>query len=226
MDGDSVTFEQSADIADLAAAISKAQAEIGTVPNGREVKAGKYEFTYAKLSSVWETLRPILGKHDLAVIQSPARVGGRVEVTTQIIHASGQWIRGRMSMPSPDGPQDIGKVITYAKRYALSAMLGVATDDMSDDDGASMQRKMDRDNARKTPAVKTNRPDAVEAFRSVGVLPRHLETYLGHSLENITDEEAAELRSYWTAIRAGNEEAREELCGPSPAKRMEEELSA
>lgn len=118
----------------LAAALVALQADIGNI------KATStnpfYESKYADLASIIREVRPLLAKHGLAVIQ-----GAEGEVlTTRVIHESGQWMEStlNLSVPKWTNPQDVGKAMTYGRRYGLAAMLCVAQED---DDGNSLAKK-------------------------------------------------------------------------------------
>ncbi len=89
---------------------------------------------YASLAAIWTTIRPILSKHGLAVLQSPGRyVDGAIEVTTRLADKSGEWYEDTVQIPvEKPSAQGVGGAITYAKRYALSAMLGIVTDEDTD----------------------------------------------------------------------------------------------
>jgi hypothetical protein len=96
-----------------------------------------FKSKYADLSSVWDACRGALTRNELAVVQTPSCVideaGCLVNVTTMLVHSSGQWIRDMVSMkPKENSPQGVGSTITYARRYALAAIAGVAPED---DDG-------------------------------------------------------------------------------------------
>jgi hypothetical protein len=108
---------------DLAAALSKAQAQI---TGARKDSANPFfKSKYADLASVWDACRKPLTDNGLAVIQAPSTLGA-VGVTTMLLHSSGQWIAAHLSAdPKDRGPQAIGSVITYLKRYALSGFAGV-----------------------------------------------------------------------------------------------------
>lgn len=97
-----------------------------------------FKSRYADLASVWEACRESLTGNGCAVIQSPeTEITGTpelpvvmVSVVTRLCHASGQWIEGKVTASLPDGkPQAVGSAITYLRRYALAAMVGVAPED-------------------------------------------------------------------------------------------------
>lgn len=90
---------------------------------------------YATLADILNEVRPVMAKHGLSFIQIPSGDGSMVVLTTLILHESGEWIEPdpifmRVEKPTAQG---IGSSITYARRYALSSILGVASED--DDDG-------------------------------------------------------------------------------------------
>jgi hypothetical protein len=88
--------------------------------------------------SVWAACRGPLAANGLAVIQVAAADGAQVTVTTILTHASGQWLRGAVTANARGpGPQEIGSAVTYLRRYALAAMVGVAAGD--DDDAEAAQ---------------------------------------------------------------------------------------
>jgi hypothetical protein len=94
-----------------------------------------FKSRYADLSSCWAAARGPLTANGLGVIQTTeiGEAGVPVIVTT-LVHKSGQWIRGRLSMaPAKADPQGVGSAITYGRRYGLCAMLGIVSD--ADDDG-------------------------------------------------------------------------------------------
>lgn len=115
----------------LAEALAKAQREI---QNAAKDKANPYfKSKYADLASVWEACREPLTKNGLAVIQKARATEGGIEVETMLVHSSGQFVTETLSLPVVKADaQGIGSAITYARRYALSAMVGVAPED---DDG-------------------------------------------------------------------------------------------
>ena len=128
---------QSENINDLAAALAKAQSEVGTVH--KDASNPYFKSTYATLAAVWESVRPVLSKHGLSVVQMPSHDERGYYVETQLMHSSGQWIRSRTYMkPAKDDPQGVGSAITYARRYALQAIAMICPDD--DDGEAAMGR--------------------------------------------------------------------------------------
>ncbi|MGI6405521.1 MAG: ERF family protein [Syntrophaceticus sp.] len=98
-----------------------------------------YSSKYVPLSCLLDHVKPLLVKHGLAVMQIPGGDGKTVSVTTLILHTSGEWLEADplvLPLAKPD-PQGAGSAITYARRYALSAVLGIASDDDDDANIAS-----------------------------------------------------------------------------------------
>lgn len=118
-------------IAKLIEALAKAQGEI--VSAKKDTSNPFFKSKYADLASVWDAIRAPLSTNGLAVVQTTSSTETSVTVNTMLAHASGEWIRGSLTMkPTKADPQGIGSAITYARRYALASMCGVAPED---DDG-------------------------------------------------------------------------------------------
>ena len=99
-----------------------------------------FKSKFTTLDSLIQHTRPHLAKYGLALIQGvgTASNDGKVAIDTRLIHSSGQWIESHSEIDQGKaGPQQAGAAITYAKRYAWSAMLGIAAD--TDDDGNAAQ---------------------------------------------------------------------------------------
>ncbi len=157
----------------LAAALVAAQRVVTTAK--RDSTNPHYGSRYADLASVWEACRDPLTSHGIAVVQIPSADGNRVTVTTLLVHASGARLEGALTMTAKDAsPQAIGSAITYARRYALMAMVGIAPED---DDGEAAQpartapaAEPRHETARPTPAPTPIRAEEiVDGLRVVGV---------------------------------------------------------
>ena len=124
---------ESPTIGKLIMALAKAQGLIKAAP--KDTTNTYFKSKYADLASVWEACREPLAKNGLAVIQRPNPTNGdTISLTTILAHESGEWIRGTLIMrPVKNDPQGLGSCLTYARRYALSAMVGICSEE--DDDG-------------------------------------------------------------------------------------------
>jgi len=123
---------QSESIANLAKALSIVQ---GKLTYAKKDSANPFfKSKYADLESVWDACRDLLSANGLAVVQLPGEYfEGTMALTTIITHSSGEWISQQMSLPvtKPDA-QGAGSALTYMRRYALAAVVGVV---QADDDG-------------------------------------------------------------------------------------------
>lgn len=122
---------ESQQLNELATALSKAQSRIRAAV--KDAENPHFRSSYADLASVWDACREALTTNGLAVTQCLMGVKEVCLVTT-LLHASGQFVRSVYPVnPVKPDPQGYGSAITYARRYALAAIVGVAPDD--DDDG-------------------------------------------------------------------------------------------
>ena len=132
-------MKKSEEIKELAIALSKFQGEVENPKNIAENPF--FRSKYAPLETVLNTVRPILSKHGLSIIQIPSSEGQNVTITTTLIHSSGEWIESVPLSLKMDKvtAQGAGSAITYARRYAVSAILGISSED--DDDGNNAEPK-------------------------------------------------------------------------------------
>lgn len=130
--------KQSDEIDQLAAALVAIQAEVPAIP--KDATNPFFKSKYADLPIVMETAQPIVTKHGVAVSQDPDFDGTHDLLTTTLMHTSGQWKQAtmRLHLPKAD-PQGQGSALTYARRYAYMAALGLVAD--QDDDGSAASRK-------------------------------------------------------------------------------------
>lgn len=126
-------IEQSASVSKLFAALVAAQAEMRNPP--KDSINPHFKSRFADLATVLDTVKPVLAKHRLGVVQMPCEVEGvGPALATMLIHESGEYVRSTIGLrPVKASPQDTGSAMTYARRYGLQAVLGITADD--DDDG-------------------------------------------------------------------------------------------
>jgi ERF superfamily len=128
-------------VAALASALAKAQAELAnpeksltaTIRSGRPGERER-TFRYAPLSSGLDIVRKTLGKHEIATVQTTAvdSAALTVTLTTMLAHASGEWIASDWPVcpiAETANPQRMGAALTYARRYALFTLVGIAGED-------------------------------------------------------------------------------------------------
>src|ERR1700694_1252559 len=127
-------------VAAIATALAKAQTElsnpekamIGTVYTNRS--DSPQSFRYASLSSGLDIVRKTLGGHQIAIAQTTDidRANGTVNLTTILLHTSGEWISSDWpvcQLSEASAPRRMGAALTYARRYALFTMVGIAGED-------------------------------------------------------------------------------------------------
>jgi hypothetical protein len=128
-------------IAALAAALAKAQMALtnpeksltGTLPGNRADEPGR-TFRYASLSSGLDIVRKVLGQHEIATLQTTVidQDIQTVSLTTVLAHASGEWIASDWpvcTLSEMATPRRMGAALTYARRYALFTLVGIAGED-------------------------------------------------------------------------------------------------
>jgi hypothetical protein len=123
----------------IAAALAKAQGELTNPEKSltasiRSPREGEKTFRYASLASGLEIVRKSLGQHEIATIQTTAidQDSGQIRLTTLLAHASGEWISSDWpvcAISEIAAPHRMGAALTYARRYALFALVGIAGED-------------------------------------------------------------------------------------------------
>ena len=128
-------------VAALVSALAKAQAQLinpeksltATIRSGRPGE-GERSFRYAPLASGLDIVRKRLGQHEIATVQTTAidKETGVVNLSTVLAHASGEWIASDWpvcAVAETANPQRMGAALTYARRYALFTLVGIAGED-------------------------------------------------------------------------------------------------
>ncbi|MBS4535966.1 ERF family protein [Clostridium sp. D2Q-14] len=140
-------MNKSESIKNLAIALSKFQSEIKNPAN--TATNPFFKSKYAPLNDVLNLIRPILSKYGLSIMQAPAGDGEKIVVTTLLLHESGEWIEPDPLILKADKAtaQGAGSAITYARRYALSAILGISSEDDDDGNNAEPKKKNASSNA-------------------------------------------------------------------------------
>ncbi len=117
---------------EITKALSKFQGTITGVPKGN--KNPFFNSRYADLDAVWDVVRKPLADNGLAVVQTTYEQGDKLYLLTTLLHISGECLTTYLPInPKANEPQAVGSALTYARRYSMSAILGVSADE--DDDG-------------------------------------------------------------------------------------------
>lgn len=128
-------------IADLTKALVQVQKSLTTAKKNAENPF--FRSKYADLAAIWEVCREPLAENGLAVTQLPTILDdGTQTLTTMLLHESGEWLTSVLKiLPNkPNDPQAVGSAITYARRYALAAIVGVTVEGEDDDAQAASQK--------------------------------------------------------------------------------------
>ncbi len=181
------------DLKELGKALAVAQGELKNPHKSKTAKVrmksgGDFTYQYADIADGLDVIRPCLSKHGLSLLQVPLIRGDTLMLITRILHASGQWIEGeypvaRIAMSH----QDMGAAMTYARRQAAFAMVGIAGDE--DTDGlpqsyaqpsppnAQARRAYAQPSARVTPETMSRQQNVppTPAQKTGGITPKDME---------------------------------------------------
>ena len=139
------TVRRSETTAALAGALAKAQGSMANPTKDSENPHFKSRF--ADLATVRNAVIPALSANGLAVIQLPTEMpDGRPALVTILLHMSGEWVETMTLLrQGQNTPQGVGAALTYARRYALQSIAGVAAEDDDDGNAATSSRRLARD---------------------------------------------------------------------------------
>jgi hypothetical protein len=123
----------------LIEALLEVQKALPKIVKGNKVNAGAMKYAYADLTDVTEALMPVLTSHGLVFMAMPTVTELGHVLHYKLAHESGECVEGFYPLPVNVRSQELGSAITYARRYALCAVTGVAPVG-DDDDGAKAQK--------------------------------------------------------------------------------------
>ena len=153
------TVRMSKSISALTTALSVAQGQMKPAEKGSVNP--HFKSKYADLASIIDSAKESLAKNGLSICQSPSGNPPYVKITTILMHKSGEWISGELTMKAnSDTPQNMGAAITYAKRYALAAMLNIPAEEDDDGNAASAPSSSPRQSA--LPVSSSDNPGDVQ----------------------------------------------------------------
>lgn len=167
----------------LSQALVKFQSQLK--PVNKDSENPFFKSHYADLSSILQSVMPLLSANGLALVQPMKVQDGHTILITKLIHESGESIESEMILPPHADPQKYGSLISYYKRYQLQALLGVSTKD--EDDDANYVSSLVSNNTQRASVGAANNSLASDAQKSL--LKR-----LGIQFnDNITKNEASKL---------------------------------
>jgi hypothetical protein len=204
----------------LVAALAAFQADLPAIIKGEEAevetKTGrKYRYRFADLADVSAVVLPRLGEVGLAWMTRPTVIDGRFVLAYELMHTSGDSRTGEYPLPAQGLPQELGSAITYARRYTLCCVTGVAPD--RDDDGAAAQRPY-------TEEGRTyGRGFDAEPEREVEPTPQQASRYDSLSMAVEIADSAEHLTAVWDMVKA---EYREGLLHTRQANALKAAIGA
>lgn len=208
-------MQKSDDISLLASALAKAMPKVKTAL--MDSVNPFFKSKYADLGAVLGAVKEALEANKLCCPQFPDHLGQEPALTTMLIHESGQWLSGTYPLMVTDKehtPQGYGSALTYARRYGLSAVLGVIAD--TDDDG----------NAASKPAKPTAAKDpvAAEVYAPVTVSALTPKVWLENSALDVKVMGRAELDDFCS--KQADRMARVRTLNPAPHKALVDAIKA
>lgn len=152
-------YQQTASIGNIADALSKTQGMIRAAVKG--ARNPHLQTMYADLAAIWDAAREPLSKNGLSVIQPVMSTGENITIKTILAHSSGEWISAEFTVKTTGVGnektmpiQRMGAAITYARRYGLSSMIGITSDE--EDDGAGVAQPATQTQRHTPPATPAN----------------------------------------------------------------------
>lgn len=155
----------------IAPALVKAQAEIKPIVKDSTNPA--FRSKYTSLDAIMEVIRPVMAKHGLFIVQSVLdTIDGEhstsIVVESRVIHSSGEWIAGVVQVPvMQQTSHGFGSALSYGRRYGLSALLSLASDEDDDGNGAIGQQPQARQQIKPGPAQQTTLKKLVQTPKPI-----------------------------------------------------------
>ncbi len=213
-------MKTSTECTNLFKSMISASSELGNVAKTKQA----YSYKYAPFDSIIDMLRLVLPKHKLWFTQDVSTDGDKYLLETLVIHESGEWMKSEMVMTDTEmskcnATQQLGASITYFKRYILSAIFGIATDEDVDGNVEAFQRKQEvkanapgtkkADEPKATKQTKTERPEAERAFDA----RNYTVTIMAHRLEQ-GETSAAVLKDFADILKTDELRSPEKITDP------------
>lgn len=186
----------SPEISKLAEALAKAQGAIGIVEKNKTANAGSYKYEYADLSAMWDAIREPLSQNGLSLTQHFVEEPPVIHLITVLMHSSGQWMKSFLKIQAGNLEiQKLGSAMTYKRRYALSAILGLAASKEDDDGKAANDAKpLEQPEPKKPEFLPKDIADFIEKEIELFIAPKDtkgewkksiLQYYKASSFENV-----------------------------------------
>jgi hypothetical protein len=187
-------------INELATALAKAQAEISNAKF--DSTNPHFKSRYATLAAVRDSVTPALAANGIALVQATITMTDGLHLTTRLVHSSGQWIESSYPLINDPGkPQIMGSALTYARRYSISALCNIASEE---DDDAEAAQDAGKQNGNGFPAgnpsAKTYKPPPT-ATTPKAMEARHNNDMYSQFQREIDDLRTKEQGHKWRSMR-------------------------
>jgi hypothetical protein len=190
-------MNQSEQVDQLNTALATAQGQMQSAKFNRQNP--HFRSKYADLASIWDAIREPLTKNALSVTQTTHLSDGAFTLTTVLRHASGQWVSSEYPLPTNAKPQEYGAALTYARRYSLSAIVGIAADE--DDDAESIKEAPVKISERAKPVPPSKAAEALVGMVTMSHGGPGTETKVTATLSDGTTKEIATDKPFdWKAF--------------------------
>lgn len=178
-------------------------AQAGFRPILKDATNPHFRSKYADLPSILEAVNPALREHGLVCVQRGKVHDGQQILVTELLHDSGQTLASDMLMPTQSDPQKMGSALTYFRRYALLALLGIAPDD--DDDGNAASRSSPNQRQQTPPRPQQSAPAQQAQANDVRGVPLYpldgkslkVGDWLNAAIAKAKDMDPGELKWWW-----------------------------
>lgn len=150
-------MKTSENIADISAALAKAQGEMKNPEKNRTARiptkaGGSYEYNYADLPATFDCVRSALAKNGLSHTAATTYDNMSMVISVRLLHTSGQWIEASAMLPSTQDPKMLAANLTYLRRYLFNGLVGIAGDDDLDSDPENEKAKYEERRQSSRPA--------------------------------------------------------------------------
>ena len=171
----------SENINELASALSKTQKELTNV--SKDAENPYFKSHYATLANCWDSIRDALTKNGLSIVQTTDITDKGLILDTTLLHSSGQWMCSSYPVdPIKKDPQGYGSALSYARRYSLAAMIGLA---QADDDANEASKTTYQPRPVQNHAPQTQGESLAQLRAKSAVLMEKLNTETEKSTENV-----------------------------------------
>lgn len=187
-------MQKSESIAELAKALALFHSE---VKQPLKDKANPFfKSKYVPLENVVEAITDIAPKHGLTFMQYPVNQENKVGIVTILMHSSGEYIETEpiFAQPSKNDPQATGSVITYLKRYSLSAVFGITSDEDDDGNNATFGSNVQKQQPQKKPEMNLPKMISEAQIKAIGAKTSNISKNTGVDQKQVYQSAAAHLK--------------------------------